>query len=324
MTVPESSRSTAAEPVVPEAQGHAAASGRDAFSPEGNRPDVSVESKAFSYDLVSVNTSEQAGLSEQMRIGAGDLIAGAKMWRLWCMLGWNDIRQRYRRSFIGPFWITLSMAIFTVLLGVVYSYLFKMQVKTYLPYVAMGLVAWGFVSTTITEASGVFTGSANIIEQIRLPHTLHVYRANWRTLIILMHTVVLIVPIWFLTPVHPTFATLLVIPGLALVFANQLWMAAAIGILTTRYRDMVQIVVTIIQIAMFVTPIMYPVTALGQAWIVAEINPLYHLISLVREPLLGQAPGAASFLVVIGMCIVGFGLTTLLLYRANRRLIYWL
>jgi lipopolysaccharide transport system permease protein len=285
---------------------------------------VTFESKAFSYDFVSVNTAEHASTSEKLRLGAADMLAAAKMWRLWCMLGWNDIRQRYRRSFIGPFWITLSMAIFTVLLGVVYSFLFKMSIETYLPYVAMGLVSWGFVSTTITDASGVFTGSTSIIEQIRLPHTLHVLRANWRTLIILFHTVVLIIPIWIFTPVHPTLATLLVVPALILVFLNQVWMATAIGILTTRYRDMVQIVTTIIQIAMFVTPIMYPASALGQAWMVAEVNPLYHLVSLVREPLLGEAPQALSFAVVAGMSVVGFALTALLLYRANRRLIYWL
>ena len=285
---------------------------------------MTVQDQVFDRDFVSVDMAEKISAGRQLQIGAADMWSGARMWRLWSMLGWNDIRQRYRRSLIGPFWITLSMAIFTLLLGVIYSFLFKMDVRTYLPYVAMGLVAWGFVSSTITESSGVFTGSSNIIEQIRLPHAVHVLRSNWRAFIILLHTVVLILPIWIFSPVRPTWETLWLVPGMALVFFNQVWLASAIGVLTTRYRDMTQIVVTAIQVAMFATPIMYPVEALGKARFVAEINPLYHLVSLIREPLLGKAPEALSFEVIIAISIVGTVLTAYLMYRASRRLIYWL
>ena len=76
-----------------------------------------------------------------------DLLAGIRAWRLWTMLGWNDIRQRYRRSVLGPFWITISMAVFITLLGVIYSHIFKIELKTYLPYLSLGYIIWGFIAT---------------------------------------------------------------------------------------------------------------------------------------------------------------------------------
>ena len=123
------------------------------------------------------------------------MIAGFGAWRLWTMLGWNDIVQRYRRSALGPFWITLSMAIFIVLLGIICSRIFKMDIAIYLPYIAMGIVLWGFVSGTTNESCAAFVENGAIIKQISLPYTLYVLRGVWRNVIIFAHTVVLIVPI---------------------------------------------------------------------------------------------------------------------------------
>src|SRR5437763_1876729 len=108
--------------------------------------------------------------------GAQDMIAGFRAWRLWTMLGWNDIVQRYRRSALGPFWITLSMAIFIVLLGVIYSRIFKMDIAIYLPYIAMGIILWRFVSGTTNESCSAFVENGAIIKQISLPYTLYVLR----------------------------------------------------------------------------------------------------------------------------------------------------
>src|SRR3981189_1905707 len=108
--------------------------------------------------------------------GMRDLGAGLANWQLWSVLGWNDIHQRYRRSALGPFWITISMAIFIVLLGFIYSKLFHQELAVFLPYLAMGLITWGFISGSTTEACSVFIENAGIIRQIRLPYTIYVMR----------------------------------------------------------------------------------------------------------------------------------------------------
>jgi ABC-type polysaccharide/polyol phosphate export permease len=253
-----------------------------------------------------------------------DLIAAFRAWSLWTMLGWNDIRQRYRRSVLGPFWITLSMAIFIMLIGVIYSHIFHINVQTYLPFLTPGYIIWGFISQTTNESAGAFQEGASIIRQIRLPYAIFVLRVVWRNFIVFLHTIVIFVPVAIIFDVHPGYISLLALPGLVLVYINQLWVTLTLAIISTRYRDVQQIVTTVIQIMMFTTPIMWPISALGGAAIIAYVNPLYHMIELVRAPMLGNAPSELSWLVVIGCTFVGWTIAILLLRRAARRLVFWL
>ncbi len=267
---------------------------------------------------------EPVGAQTRLSAGAVDLILGFKAWRLWTMLGWNDIVQRYRRSALGPFWITLSMAIFIVLLGVIYSRIFKVDIATYLPYIAMGIIIWGFVSGTTNESCAAFVDSGAIIKQINLPYTLYVLRGVWRNIIILLHTIVLIVPIGLVFGLEVSWSDFLVLPGLLLVFANQIWVGIVVAVLSTRYRDVSQLIATAIQIAVFATPIMWPVSSLGDAHFIADVNPVYHLIEIVRAPLLGVAPPLLSWVVAIGLCAAGYLIAIALLTRGSRRIVYWL
>lgn len=279
-------------------------------------------------------TNQAAGISEVVGpdvvfeeprfVGVRDLYEGLSNYRLWMMLGWNDIRQRYRRSTIGPFWITISMALFISLLGVIYSRIFNQNIATFLPYIAMGIITWGFISGTTVEACNTFIEGTGIIKQIRLPYSLFPMRMIWRAFIVFLHTVVLIIPIAIFFHLNLGLQTLLVVPGILLVIANQIWVAIVVGILSTRYRDITQIVQTTIQVSMFATPIMWPVSSLGDGRIIAEVNPFYHMVDLVRSPLLGNAPELLSWIVVISMCAVGYLLAAVLLTRAHRRLVYWL
>lgn len=256
--------------------------------------------------------------------GWRDLYEGLSNFRLWSMLGWNDIRQRYRRSTLGPFWITISMAIFIVLLGVIYSKIFSQDIAVYLPYIAMGLITWWFISGTTVEACNAYIEGGGIIKQIRLPYTIYPMRMIWRSFIVFLHTIVLIVPIALFFRMDIGMGALMAIPGMFLVVLNQIWVAIVVGVLSTRYRDIVQLVTTTIQISMFATPIMWPVSAIPDARFIAEVNPFYHLVELVRAPLLGGAVEPLSWIVVLAMCGVGYVLAVFMLARANRRLVYWL
>lgn len=274
---------------------------------------------AVRNDLAAPNSSINSAVSD-----ARDLYEGLANWRLWSLLGWNDIRQRYRRSALGPFWITISMAIFIVLLGCIYAKLFHQDIAVFLPFVAAGMITWGFISGTTVEACSAFTENAGIIRQIKLPYTIYIMRMIWRSFIVFLHTVVLMVPIAIFFRMDVGLGVLLAIPGVLLVMLNQVWLAIVVGVVATRFRDTVQLVTAAMQILMFVTPIMWPVSAISDAHFVADINPFYHLIQLVRAPLLGEVAEPLSWIVVLCMCIAGYGLAVFALTRANPRLVYWL
>jgi lipopolysaccharide transport system permease protein len=253
-----------------------------------------------------------------------EVIAGFRIWRVWGIMGWDDIRQRYRRSVLGPFWITLSMGAFILLLGIIYSRLFHMQIETYMPYLSVGFIVWGFMSTAANDSCIAFTDTSRIIKQIKLPYSVYILRVVWRNFIIFLHTIVIYIPMMIVFKIVPNLAMLLVIPGLLLAIVNLIWLTTVIAILSTRFRDIQPIVGTVIQLGMFATPIMWPVSSLGDARIVAEINPVYHLIEVTRAPLLGQMPSLTSWLVAIGLAVVGSALATALLVRAARRIVFWI
>jgi ABC-type polysaccharide/polyol phosphate export permease len=253
-----------------------------------------------------------------------EVVAGFRAWPVWVIMGWDDIRQRYRRSVIGPFWITLSMGFFILVLGAIYSRLFHAQIESYLPYLTVGFVVWGFMSTAANDSCIAFIDASRIIKQIKLPYSVYILRVVWRNFIIFLHTIVIYIPMAIIFRIEPNLTTLYAIPGLILVCINLIWLTTVIAILSTRYRDIQPIVGTVIQLGMFATPIMWTVSSLGNDKIVAEINPVYHLIEITRAPLLGMAPEPLSWLVACGLAVVGSALAVALMVRASRRIVFWL
>src|SRR3979411_3131263 len=112
----------------------------------------------------------RGGNIDAMATAWSDMIAGLASWRLWIRLGWNDILQRYRRSLLGPFWLTASMAIMIISLGILYAELFKENIRDFLPFLCTGLLVWNYASGFLTEGGGLFSGSESYIKQIRLPY----------------------------------------------------------------------------------------------------------------------------------------------------------
>jgi ABC-type polysaccharide/polyol phosphate export permease len=255
---------------------------------------------------------------------AAEIFNGFRAWRVWTILGWDDIRQRYRRSILGPFWITLSMGVFILLLGVIYGRLFHMDLATFLPYLSLGFIVWGFMSAVANDSCVAFHESGRIIKQIKLPFTTYVFRAVYRNFIVFLHTIIIFIPIAIYFRVAPNWNTLLVLPGLFLVVVNATWVATVLATFSTRYRDIQPIVSTVVQLMMFATPIMWKASSLGNAAVVAEINPVYHLIEIVRSPMLGSPPELRSWLIAGGLAAAGSLLAAGLLVSKSRRIVFWL
>ena len=253
-----------------------------------------------------------------------DIMMGISAWRIWGTLGWHDIRQRYRRSVLGPFWFTLSTAIMVVVLGMLYATLLKQEVTTYLPFLAVSLVVWQYIGSVTNEGCNAFIASAYLIKQIRLPLTIHVCRLVWRNFIILLHSlpVVILMLVAFENSVGIEFV--LVPFALMVLMLHGIWMGVVLGVLCARFRDIPPIVTNLVQVAFFFTPVMWmPEILEDRAWI-AHYNPFYHLIEIVRAPLLDRPVYLESWVWSIGLLGVGFMFAQYLMRRARNRVPYWL
>ena len=257
--------------------------------------------------------------------GFDDLFSSLASWRLWTLLGWLQIRQRYARSKLGPFWLTLSMGVMVGTMGVVYGALLGQRLGDYLPMIAIGIVVWGLFSGTVNESCTAYIDSANYIRQVRTPRLLYPLQAAWRNVVIFAHNFVIVVLVLGVFGVRDWSVLPLFVPGLVLFVLNAMWIGAAAGLLGARFRDLPQIVAAMLQVAFYVTPILFSGEMLAgkHHWIV-EYNPLGYLIDIVRQPLLGQAPSPWTWFIAAVMAAFGWGATLQLTGRYYDRLPYWI
>jgi lipopolysaccharide transport system permease protein len=260
-----------------------------------------------------------------LEVGFVDLARSLKSWRLWSLLGWLEIRQRYARSKVGPFWLTISTGVLIGTMGVVYGTLLGQKLKDYLPMLAIGIVLWNFFSSSVNEGSLVYISSANYIRQVKTARFVWVLQMIWRNIVIFVHNLVIILLVDLLFGVKDWFALLLFIPGFFIFVANAAWIAAALGPVSARFRDLPQIVAAVLQVAFYITPILFSSTMLhGRAHWIVDLNPLAYLIELARQPLLGEVPSARAWLIGTGMAVIGWIAALWVTGRLHRRIPYWI
>lgn len=252
-----------------------------------------------------------------------DLIRGARAHHLWGLLGWQDIRRRYRRSILGPFWITISMGVFVAALGTLYGTLLRVEISEYVPYLALGFIGWTLISSMLTDGCTAFTAAEGIIKQVSQPLSVHLYRIVWRNVIIFCHNAVIFVVVAVLFSVWPGVTGWLALPGLVLLCLNGAWAGLLLGIVSARYRDLPPLVASIMRVAFFLTPIIWMPSLLPGRSVLLEFNPFFHLLELVRAPMLGQLPGLVSWLAVAGITLGGWLVTFAMFRRYRWRIAYW-
>jgi homopolymeric O-antigen transport system permease protein len=253
-----------------------------------------------------------------------DLVEGmSKSW-MWSAMAMQDIRMRYRGSLLGPFWLTISMVIMIAAMGLIYSRLFNMEITRYLPFLTVGLVIWNFVSTVITEGCQTFLSAQNVITQVRMPFSVHAWRTVYRNLIVLAHNMVIVPLVLIIFRVPVGWSVVAIVPALAILTINSIWVSILLGMISARYRDVPPIVMSFVQVIFFVTPIFWPPEAMG-IWMQAlPLNPLFAAVDVVRAPLLGEAPLTYSWPVLLLATVLGSIGTFALFAKFRSRITYWI
>ncbi len=224
---------------------------------------------------------------------------------LWLAMAWQDIRQRYRGSMLGPFWVTINMGIMVGMLSLIYGRLFDTDERQYLPFL-------------------MFVVADRYIKQTRLPVTLFAFRLLARNLIVLAHNFVVYVVVAAAVGLNPGWTALLAIPGLALGAFCLFWIGLLFAMLGARFRDFPQIVNSVIQVLFYITPILWqPQQLAGRRYLLVDFNPVYYFIEIVRAPLMGHAPPAGYWKVTILIALAITAIVFPLFRRFRGRVAYW-
>jgi len=215
------------------------------------------------------------------------------------------------------------MAVMVVALGVLYAELFTQPIDDFLPFLCVGILIWNFVSSFLTEGGTLFTGSEAYIKQIRLPFSVYVYRSTWSKLVIFAHNFLIYVGVLIYFQIWPGAVALLAIPALMLVVVNGALANLCVGIISARFRDVPQVINSAVPIVFFLTPIFWKPEMLKGRSYITDFNPFFHLVEIVRGPLLGNMPSAKSYFVVLLITLINLAITGAFFTRFRPRIAYW-
>jgi lipopolysaccharide transport system permease protein len=264
-----------------------------------------------------------AGDPQNLRRAIVDLSGGFARWRLAVALARLDIRNRYRGSVLGPFWMTASTAIMVAGIGLLYATLFRMSLAEYLPWIAVSLVVWTMISQTVSDACNSFVAAGGIIRQLPLPYTVHVLRFVIRNAIIAAHSLPLIAVVLLAFGAIPGLEALLMIPGLVLIAVNACAAGLFLGMICARFRDIPQIVTNMMQLFFFLSPVLWKPHLLGDAAVWLPLNPFFALMETVRGPLVEGGAAPVIWLAALGYtalnCLAAFAFFV----RFRARIAFW-
>ncbi|WP_310539594.1 ABC transporter permease [Phenylobacterium sp.] len=266
------------------------------------------------------------GTLHEFGMAFADLKASTKRIGLAWSLAWHDIVSRYRGSILGPFWITLSMGLMVLGMGFLYAEIFKVPIQRYMPFVALGIVFWGVIVGVITEGCDTFVQASGMLSQTSLPMFTFVWRTVLRNLITLAHHLVIVVAVLVWFGFWKVANVPMALLGLLLVMLNVSWASMAVGIASARFRDVPQIVGSIMQFAMFMTPIFWEPGRMsgGRAHALLMLNPFFHMIDGIRAPLMGGETGSGTYPILALLAVLGWIGVFTAFTLTRRRIVHYL
>lgn len=258
-------------------------------------------------------------------VAVRDLRDGLAWHEFWRTFAADEIVSRYRRSRLGQLWITLSVAVFILVIGGLYSEIFDAH-DTYLAYLAVGYIVWSFMADILNKGCTLFTTNQMLLQNAPIPPSALCFRLVLVEIYTFAHHLMILPVVFLWLSFWPSLGGLLqAAVGFLLLVYVAFWVALVLGILAVRFRDLAPIVQSLTRLAFFATPIIWIERDLGR-WgdVITAVNPARHFLVTVRSPLIGEAVGLITYAVCIGIAGAVTALGLLLLGRARYRIVYWL
>jgi len=257
--------------------------------------------------------------------GLEDLRSGIADRHVWWGLSLQAVRAQYRRTYLGPWWITLQTVIFIAGLSLLFGILLGRSMDTFVPYVAMGFIIFTWMTGMIQSGASAFTGNSAALHTTPGPLSVYVMKGFATNTIQFLHDLVVIFAVIIIFQVELGFSLLFFPLGAALIIINGIAVGLWLGPVVARYRDVGQFVGSIIRVLFFLTPIFWVADELssGQRAIVAGWNPLAYLLDITRSPLLGSSPSTISLIGAGVITAVNVVVGIVHFSRVRDRLAYW-
>ena len=256
--------------------------------------------------------------------GINDFWEGCVRWNAWTALALDDLRQRYQRTVLGPLWVTIAHMFFVGGFAIWASVVMKQSLADAFLYVAAGMTVWALIANSLSEAPTVFIRASSFIMSYDLPISIQVFRAVSGQMLTFGHNMIVYAIAVVAVGHQQSLIILMAIPGIIMLFLIFVAWTPFLAIAGARYRDLGPLISSIIGMLIILTPIFWRKADIPQAEWLANLNPIYHLIEIVRAPLLGYSASAMNWYVSLGVFAV-CAIASTVAYSTNRKNVsYWL
>ena len=246
-------------------------------------------------------------------------------YKSWFFLAKFDLELKYRRAFLGPWWVVIGMGLSAGLLCLLWSTIFNLDWREYLTYLFSGFIIWMFISSVIIEAPGIFPTNKHLIISTNATPIFYVLRKCSLMLLLFLHHLPLIfIVILFVRP-EIDLRTIVTFPfAIFLVFINAVFITLSFGFLGARYRDVEPTVQSLMAPMFLLTPVLWKPEMLGENVIWVYLNPFTYFVGILRNDITGME---FDIYVWIGSLTITFIniIIFLFIYSSKKnRLIFWL
>lgn len=270
-----------------------------------------------------------APLDAQRRIrllaAAGDLAEGMRRWHSWTYLAVESVKNQYRRTVIGPWWLTIQTAAYVAGLAVLFGTIFHQPLREFVPYVAAGFIVFSLLSGLTRQAADIFVNQASVLKSTRQPLSMLVFQAVTVELLLFFHNLLILLVFLLFGLIPMTFSLLLVLPGLLCIILNGVSLGLWLGPVVARFRDVGPFVSSVLQSMAFFTPIFWKPETIpeGSRALLVGWNPFAYLLAIFRDPLLGNSINLMTYVGAGILTIANISLAITVFSRQRSRLPYW-
>jgi ABC-type polysaccharide/polyol phosphate export permease len=239
-------------------------------------------------------------------------------------LGFNDIIVRYRRTSFGPLWMVVGSIINIFTTSYVFSSIFQLSISEILPFISAGIICWGFLASLIGDGCTTFVAASGIIGYYPVSFVPICVRTFVRNFIVFLHNipVLIAVSLYFSKPIFPYI--LMVFPVMILLFITSISFTIVFGFLSSRFRDIPQLVNYMLGILFFVTPVIWSIEMLKSRTFLVYFNPLTYYMDVLRSPFIGQWPKPLSLFIVLLITVILSIVAFFVFKMYRKRLAFWI
>ena len=258
-----------------------------------------------------------------LNLNKSDFYKGLKKNHVWFNIAKTEIKFKFKRTKLGPLWITIGTAIFIAVLSIITGAFFADDIGVRVPYITTGLVIWSLIFSCVNESSGVFSGRVGLIQNIPMEKSILIYLMMSKSVITFLFNFILYIFCLIFFKINIGLNSLCFFIGFLILILSLFFFSSIISILTTRFRDLAPITTSIMTVLFFLTPIWWNVEYFPERALFAKYNIFYHYLEITRKPLLGEYASLNSWIITL-MTLFFLSVFAIILFEKKKNKIpYW-